>query len=241
MTVVAMNNFGGCFFFLPSRRCVALVGLARECCSLLPSKACTTLVLCVLVTYSMTWHWFGALWVRQCAHEIGFGSAFSSRLTLPRVRDLAKGITRLLPFASVWRDGRRCEMPSQTALMSFAFTAIQTWTWEWQHRRAHNHIIYSSRTVPLCRLGWLSHCGCCGYNLGARFRTEWHEVNAPVQNALGIAREQIDHATIQCGCSTDALVPAILWDTVSSPLENGRVVNRVSVGGGGAIVVGLGS
>ena len=108
-------------------------------------------------------------------------------------------------------------------------------------KRAHNHIIYSSRTVPLCRLGWLSHCGCCGYNLGARFRTEWHEVNAPVQNALGIAREQIDHAAIQCGCSTDALVPAILWDTVSSALENGRVVNRVSVGGGGAIVVGLGS
>ena len=27
MTVVAMNNFGGCSFFLPSRRCVALAVL----------------------------------------------------------------------------------------------------------------------------------------------------------------------------------------------------------------------
>ena len=150
--VVAMNNFGGCFFFLPSRRCVALAGLARECCSLLPSKACTTLVLCVLVTFSMTWQWFGALWVRQCAHEIGFGSAFSSRLTLPRVRDLTKGITRLLPFASVWRDGRRCEMPSQTALMSFAFTAIQTWTWEWQHSltRGPTITLYTHPEQCLC-------------------------------------------------------------------------------------------
>ena len=94
-------------------------------------------------------------------------------------------------------------------------------------KRAHNHIIYSSRTVPPCRLGWLSHCGCYGYNFGARFRTERHAANAPVQNVLGIAREQIDHAAIQCGCSTDALVPAILWDTVSSALENGRVVSRV--------------
>ena len=64
----------------------------------------------------------------------------------------AKGITRLLPFASVWRDGRRCEMPSQTALMSFAFTAMQTWTWEWQHclTRGPTITLYTHPEQCLC-------------------------------------------------------------------------------------------
>ena len=43
------------------RRCITLVGLAPECCSLFPSKARNTLVLRDLATHSMTWQWFWSL------------------------------------------------------------------------------------------------------------------------------------------------------------------------------------
>ena len=43
------------------RRCITLVGLAPECCSLFPSKARNTLVLRDLATHSMTWQWFWIL------------------------------------------------------------------------------------------------------------------------------------------------------------------------------------
>ena len=53
-------------------RCVTLVGLASECCSLLAPQH--PRLVCDLVTHSMTWQWFGALWVRQCALVCGLFS-----------------------------------------------------------------------------------------------------------------------------------------------------------------------
>ena len=54
------------------RRCVTLVGLASESCSLLAPQH--PRLVCDLVTHSMTWQWFGALWVRQCALVCGLFS-----------------------------------------------------------------------------------------------------------------------------------------------------------------------